>query len=159
MTQRALVAKITLACGTILLMVGLFGVYYQGPFWASGVVAAMNPDEDALALGLPTGVTLAGSFLISYAILASELTAHWIPRTRTIVFTLFALAVLVACGLAAWMAGQVAGKTLQTTQAFPIEPNKAVNLTRSRWWFKVAACCSSPSLIAGKLPLSIGRGC
>jgi hypothetical protein len=115
MTQHAQAGVLALVCGIVLLLGGLFGIYYQGPFWVSGMVAAMNPDEDALALGLPAGVTLAGAFLISYVLLASPLTAHWIPRKRAAVFAVFALVVLVACGIAAWFAGQVAATKLKTT--------------------------------------------
>lgn len=116
MTQYTQASVVALICGTILLLGGVFGIYYQGPFWASGVVAAMNPDEDALALGLPVGVTLAGVFLISYVLLASPLTAAWSPQRRIVVYVVFALSVLAACGVAAWLAGQVAGEKLQATQ-------------------------------------------
>lgn len=116
MTQQPQVSVVALISGTILLLGGLFGIYYQGPFWASGVVAAMNPDEDALALGLPAGVTLAGAFLLSYALLASPLTSCWSSQRRLVVYVTFAFSVLAACGIAAWLAGQVAGAKLQTTQ-------------------------------------------
>lgn len=119
MTQDTQVSVLALTCGVVLLLGGLFGIYYQGPFWASGVVAALNPNEDALALGLPAGVTLAGSFLLSYVLLASPLTAHWSSRKRSVSFAVFALGVLAACGIAAWFAGQIAGKKLQTTEAIP----------------------------------------
>ena len=129
MTQHAQASVLALVCGIVLLLGGVFGIYYQGPFWASGVVAAMNPDEDAFALGLPAGVTLAGAFLVSYVLLASPLTAHWLPRKRAVVFAVFALGVLVACGIAAWFAGQVAGRKLQTTEApsnKPAAPNAGI---------------------------------
>jgi hypothetical protein len=125
MTQHAQASVISLVCGVVLLLGGLFGIYYQGPFWASGVVAGMNPDEDALALGLPAGVTLAGAFLLSYVLLASPLTAHWSSRKRGASFAVFAFGVLVACGIAAWFAGQVAGKKLQTTEAPSNKPGAA----------------------------------
>jgi hypothetical protein len=114
-----------------LLMGGVFGIYHQGPFWASGVVAAMNPNEDAFVFGLPAGVTLEGAFLVSYVLLASPLTGHWLPRKRAIIFAVFALGVLVACGTAAWMAGQVAGKKLQTTEA-PSTRRSTEHLTAPR---------------------------
>ncbi len=131
-----------LGSGIILLLGGLFGIYYQGPFWASGVVAAMNPDEDALALGLPSGVTLAGAFLVSYVLLASPLTGHWSLRRRTFVFAVFSLGVLVACGIAAWLAGQVAGKTLQTTEV-PSNENRYPTFLRTRSWFTSGLCLTS----------------
>jgi hypothetical protein len=125
MTLHAQASIFALVCGVVFLLGGLFGVYYQGPFWASGPVAVMNPDEDALALGLPAGVTLAGAFLMSYVILASALTTRWTPRKRAVVFAVFASGVLTACGLAAWLAGQIVARRLQTTEA---PPNPAVAL-------------------------------
>jgi predicted membrane-bound dolichyl-phosphate-mannose-protein mannosyltransferase len=116
MTQHAQVSVLTLVGGIVLMLGGVFGIYYQGWFWASGVVAALNSDEDALALGLPAGVSLAGALLVSYVILDSPLTAHWRPRERAIVFTLFSLSALLACGVAAWLAGQVAASKLHTTE-------------------------------------------
>jgi len=119
MTQHAQASVLVLICGILLLLGGLFGVYYQGPFWASGVVAAMNPEEDALALGLPVSVTLAGAFLPSYVLLASPLTAHWSLKKRGVAFAVFAVAVLAACAGASWLAGQVAGRELQKTKGTP----------------------------------------
>ncbi len=96
-------------------MTGLGGVYYQGHFWASGVVAAMNPGEDALALGLPTLFTAGGSFIVSYVILASPLTASWDRDRRLQVFAAFAVVVLGSCVILSRLAGTVAAKVLQTT--------------------------------------------
>jgi hypothetical protein len=116
-TQHTQTSIVALVCGTVFLLVGLFGIYYQGPFWASGTVAYMEPGEDAVALGLPSGVTLAGALVVSYVLLASPLTAHWTPQKRLVYFALFALVVLVGCGIAASLAGKIAAKKLQTTEA------------------------------------------
>jgi hypothetical protein len=143
MTQQTQASIFALFCGVVFLLGGLFGIYYQGPFWASGPVAAMNPGEDALALGLPAGVTLAGAFLISYVLLASPLTAHWIPRKRSLAFGVFALGVLAACGLAAWLAGQIVGRKLQTTEATPKALQRMAGLRSSRFvaqWPAAAEC-------------------
>jgi ferric-dicitrate binding protein FerR (iron transport regulator) len=48
-----------------------------------------------------------------------RLTAHWTPRKRTIAFAVFAMGVLAACALAAWLAGQIVGKALKMTEASP----------------------------------------
>jgi hypothetical protein len=125
MTQHTQASIFALVCGVVFLLGGLFGIYYQGPFWASGPVAAMNPDEDALALGLPAGVTLAGGFFMSYVILASPLTTRWTIRKRAVVFVAFASGVLVACGFAAWLAGRSVARKLQTTE---VQPNPAAAL-------------------------------
>ncbi len=116
MTQQAQASIIALVFGVVLLLVGIIGIYYQEPFWASGVVVAMNTKEDAYALGLPSGTTLAGAFLLSYVILASSLTANWSHLRRTAIFIVFSLGVLVGCGVAAWLAGQIVGKGLQMTR-------------------------------------------
>lgn len=70
MRQHAQVSVLALVCGTTLMLGSLFGIYCQGPFWVSGVVAAMNANENALALGLPAGVSLVGAILLSYLFLA-----------------------------------------------------------------------------------------
>jgi hypothetical protein len=101
---------------------GVFGIYCQGPFWASGVVAAMNPGENALALGLPAGVSLAGALLLAYVILASPLTAHWTPRKRAVVFAVVGSSVLVACAVAARFAGHVVSRKLQSTETPSNQP-------------------------------------
>jgi hypothetical protein len=122
MTRQIQASIIALVCGAVLLLGGLFGIYYQGPFWASGFVEFMNAEEDAFALGLPCGVTLAGALVLSYVILASRLTESWSHRRRSGVFAVFSVAVLGACAIAAWLAGQVAGARLQKTEAPPSNP-------------------------------------
>ena len=125
MTQHAQVSVLALVGGIVLLLGGVIGIYCQGPFWTSGMVAFMNSDEDALALGLPAGVSLAGVLLVSYVLLDSPLTAHWPPRKRAVVFAVFSLSVLLACGIAAMFAGQVAARKLQTTE----RPSKSAHPT------------------------------
>jgi hypothetical protein len=151
MTQQAQVSILSLVCGTVLVLGGVVGIFCQGPFWASGVVAAMNPDENALALGLPAGVSLAGALLLSYVILASPLTAHWPPRKRVVVFVVFGSFVLVACGLAAWFAGHVVSRKLQITEApsnQPLDPT-ALSL-RVCHMITIPASLASPELALGR---------
>ncbi len=101
--------------GAALTIAGLGGVYCQGHFWASGVVAAMNPGETALALGLPTLVTVGGCFVVSYEILASSFTEAWGRDRRFWMFSAFVLFVLVSGMLLSHLAGSVAARALQTT--------------------------------------------
>ncbi len=47
MTPHAQASVLVLVCWVVLLLGGVFGIYYRGPFRAFGVVATVNPDEDA----------------------------------------------------------------------------------------------------------------
>jgi hypothetical protein len=103
--------------GAILLFGGVFGIYYQGLFWVSAVPGPVYYTPDVMALGLPAGVTLAGSFVISWGILASPLSAAWTPSKRCVVFTAFAVGVLAASAFAAWRAALIVERELRTTDA------------------------------------------
>jgi hypothetical protein len=113
MTKSSQHSIAALIGGIVLLLGGLFGVFYQGPFWSSDIVHVFTPGEIALAIGLPAGVLLSGVFLLSYVLWASPLTAHWTQRRREFVFLAFALGVLLTCAVASWIAGHVVARNLE----------------------------------------------
>ena len=76
---------------------------------------ATNGWEDGLAIGLPAMSLLAGTFLNSYAILSGELFGRLTPRTRVIVYAIYAIALIAVCWIVSRFAGYVAAAALQTT--------------------------------------------
>jgi hypothetical protein len=107
-----------LVLGLAVTSAGVYGVYYQGPFWASGIIASLNPDEDGKAFGLPVCVTVSGALTVSYVLLHSPLAVGWSGTRRTVLFACFAILTVVACWLAAQRAGSIAAEKLKTTGAF-----------------------------------------
>lgn len=96
--------------GAVLTASGLFGVWLQGPFFEHGVPTAATVGEVRAAFTWPTAVTTAGSLVIAAVILASPLTSSWTMSRRYVAFFIFALLVLVACGVCGHLAGsRVAG--------------------------------------------------
>ncbi len=113
MTRRLSIAG--LICSLLLLATGVYGVYFQGRFWASGAWNAANHQELAIALGAPAILLFLGIALNAGFLLGSPLTAHLsAPRRVALFFCLVALS-LLACLIAASAAGKIAAQTLQTT--------------------------------------------
>ena len=117
-SQGRYLALFYLVLGLAVTSVGVYGIYYQGPFWASGVIASLNPDEDGKAFGLAVCVTVSGALTVSYVLLHSPLAAGWSGERRTVLFACFAVLTVVACWLAAQRAGSIAAEKLKTTDTF-----------------------------------------
>ena len=106
--KRAL-ARVGLVLGSLLTLGGIFGIWFQGPFYRAW--GYLVPEDFKYAFILPAATTVAGALMLAPVILCSPLTTGWTPARRTIVYIGFFLGVLVLCVIA----GNVAAAGIEKT--------------------------------------------
>ena len=101
-----------LLVGAVLTAGGLFGVWFQGRFYAGGFPTAVTVGEVRNAFTWPTAFTTAGSLVVACVILASPLTSTWSMSRRYVAYITFALLVLVTCTVCGHFAGSRVARIL-----------------------------------------------
>jgi hypothetical protein len=108
-SDQKTLAKIGLTLGTLLVVVGIFGIWLQGPFYQTW--EALANQDLALSFVLPAAVTSSGCLLLAPVLLCSPLTAKWTAERRTLTYIGFFLGVIALIVLAGRIAASGVEKT------------------------------------------------
>jgi hypothetical protein len=92
---------LALFAGWFAVVLGSFGVWMQGRGMYDGnslvnIADVLCPQDIYLSICLPSLVLSVGGLLVSWVILASNLTEHFSAKKRNVLFALFAVILMVA---------------------------------------------------------------